>query len=163
MGSAERSAPPALGAWAPAKRFERSAQRHILAPAHRGALARLAGSLWPVADGLRLVQPMGPRRNLGSDASSPPDPSGPRGPHRLGPLVHRWHDDSGNPGWPYGAPGSGWCGEKGGAQEPSDHALGRSRGGFSTKLHLVTDGRGLPLAIEATPGQARRTAAQAHE
>ena len=37
--------------------------------------------------------------------------------------------------------------------EPEDHALGRSRGGFGTKLHLVTDGRGLPLAVEATAGQ----------
>jgi len=38
-------------------------------------------------------------------------------------------------------------------QEPEDHALGRSRGGFSSKIHLVTDGRGLPLAVEVTPGQ----------
>ncbi|GAB5534817.1 MAG: hypothetical protein Rubg2KO_10660 [Rubricoccaceae bacterium] len=39
------------------------------------------------------------------------------------------------------------------AGEPADHALGRSRGGFTTKLHLVTDRRGLPLAIVLTPGQ----------
>src|SRR5262245_58321226 len=26
--------------------------------------------------------------------------------------------------------------------EPADHALGRSRGGFGTKLHLVSDGNG---------------------
>jgi transposase len=32
-------------------------------------------------------------------------------------------------------------------------ALGRSRGGFSTKLHLRCDGNGLPLAIVLTPGQ----------
>ena len=38
-------------------------------------------------------------------------------------------------------------------QEPEDHALGRSRGGFSSKFHLVTDGLGLPLAVEVTPGQ----------
>ncbi len=31
--------------------------------------------------------------------------------------------------------------------------MGRSRGGFSTKLHLLVDGRGLPLAVEVTPGQ----------
>lgn len=37
--------------------------------------------------------------------------------------------------------------------EPADHALGRSRGGFGTKLHLVSDGNGLPLAIELTAGQ----------
>lgn len=33
------------------------------------------------------------------------------------------------------------------------HALGRSRGGYSTKLHLLTDGQGLPLGVIATPGQ----------
>lgn len=38
--------------------------------------------------------------------------------------------------------------------EPADHALGRSRGGFGTKLHLVSDGHGLPLAVLASPGQA---------
>lgn len=32
-------------------------------------------------------------------------------------------------------------------------ALGRSRGGYSTKLHLLTDGQGIPLAVTATPGQ----------
>lgn len=38
--------------------------------------------------------------------------------------------------------------------EPADHALGRSRGGFGTKLHLVTDGSGLPLAVKVSAGQA---------
>ena len=37
--------------------------------------------------------------------------------------------------------------------EPADHALGRSRGGVGTKVHLVTDGRGLPLALHLTGGQ----------
>lgn len=35
-----------------------------------------------------------------------------------------------------------------------DHTLGRSRGGFSTKLHLATDGPRLPLAVELSAGQA---------
>jgi transposase len=38
--------------------------------------------------------------------------------------------------------------------EPDDHALGRSRGGLSTKTHLCVDRRGRPLAIRLTPGQA---------
>ncbi|WP_435887559.1 transposase [Streptomyces antimycoticus] len=37
--------------------------------------------------------------------------------------------------------------------EPDDHALGRSRGGLTTKIHLACDGRGRPLAILLTPGQ----------
>jgi transposase len=38
-------------------------------------------------------------------------------------------------------------------EEPADHALGRSRGGFGTKIHLVTDGNGLPLAAKVSAGQ----------
>jgi transposase len=41
--------------------------------------------------------------------------------------------------------------------EPADHALGRSRGGFGSKLHLVSDSRGLPLAIALSPGQANES------
>ncbi|MER5297474.1 transposase [Streptomyces pharetrae] len=37
--------------------------------------------------------------------------------------------------------------------EPDDHALGRSRGGLTTKIHLAFDGKGRPLAILVTPGQ----------
>ncbi|MBO7936591.1 IS5 family transposase [Streptomyces sp. S9] len=46
-------------------------------------------------------------------------------------------------------------GRKGGStgDEPDDHALGRSRGGLTTKIHLACDGLGRPLAILLTPGQ----------
>ncbi|MFF3350512.1 IS5 family transposase [Streptomyces sp. NPDC002779] len=46
-------------------------------------------------------------------------------------------------------------GRKGGStgDEPDDHALGRSRGGLTTKVHLACDGKGRPLAILVTPGQ----------
>lgn len=46
--------------------------------------------------------------------------------------------------------------EKGGpdaGREPADHALGRSVGGFSTKIHLLSDSNGLPLDARLTPGQ----------
>ena len=36
---------------------------------------------------------------------------------------------------------------------PKDEALGRSKGGFSTKLHLACDGKGRPLSVVVTPGQ----------
>ena len=38
--------------------------------------------------------------------------------------------------------------------EPLDHALGRSRGGLSTKIHRLVDGCGRPLVIGLTAGQA---------
>src|SRR5215471_3476791 len=35
-----------------------------------------------------------------------------------------------------------------------DRCMGRSRGGLTTKIHAVTDARGLPLELVLTPGQA---------
>jgi transposase len=64
-------------------------------------------------------------------------------------VVHRRH----------GRPRLARRGRRGGvpekkvAGEPADHALGRSRGGYGTKVHLVCDGRGIPLAAVVTPGQ----------
>ncbi|WP_414706237.1 IS5 family transposase [Pseudonocardia sp. HH130629-09] len=37
--------------------------------------------------------------------------------------------------------------------EPADHALGRSRGGLSTKIHQLVDGHGRPLVVLLGPGQ----------
>jgi transposase len=44
-------------------------------------------------------------------------------------------------------------------REPSDHALGRSRGGFGTKVHLVCDSRGTVVGIHITAGQAHESKA----
>ena len=38
--------------------------------------------------------------------------------------------------------------------EPDDHALGRSRGGFGSKIHFVCDSRGIPLAAVLSGAQA---------
>ncbi|WP_416898553.1 MAG: IS5 family transposase [Minwuia sp.] len=48
-------------------------------------------------------------------------------------------------------------GKKGGA----DHAIGRSRGGLSTKINAMVDERGLPVALVLSPGQASDKAAVA--
>ncbi len=39
----------------------------------------------------------------------------------------------------------------------ADNGLGRSRGGFGTKIHLATDAGGLPLNIVLSPGQAHES------
>lgn len=44
--------------------------------------------------------------------------------------------------------------KKGDSKEPEDHALGRSRGGFSTKIHLTCDADGCPIHFELSAGQA---------
>ncbi|SDP38399.1 Transposase [Actinopolyspora xinjiangensis] len=41
-----------------------------------------------------------------------------------------------------------------GAKGGHPQALGRSRGGLSTTIHLAVDGRGRPLSLLITPGQA---------
>lgn len=38
-------------------------------------------------------------------------------------------------------------------REPGDHALGRSRGGYGSKVHVVCDRTGLVLAFRVTAGQ----------
>jgi transposase len=44
-------------------------------------------------------------------------------------------------------------------QEPLNHALGRSRGGFGTKIHLVCEKHGFIVALHITPGQAHESKA----
>lgn len=41
--------------------------------------------------------------------------------------------------------------------ELNDHGLGRSSGGFGTKIHLATDGTGLPLSFCLSGGQAHES------
>lgn len=40
------------------------------------------------------------------------------------------------------------------ADEPDDHAIGRSRGGLTTKIHALTDQRQAPVMVRLTAGQA---------
>src|SRR3981189_3732379 len=40
------------------------------------------------------------------------------------------------------------------AAEPADHAIGRSRGGLTTKIHALTVTTECPVAIRLTAGQA---------
>jgi transposase len=47
--------------------------------------------------------------------------------------------------------------KKGSAQQASNEALGRSRGGLSTKIHILCDSRGHPLHAHLSPGQAHES------
>ena len=47
--------------------------------------------------------------------------------------------------------------KKGDPEEPADHALGRSRGGFSTKIHILCDSEGHPLHAIVSPGQSHES------
>lgn len=50
--------------------------------------------------------------------------------------------------------------QKNGGQ--AEQALGRSRGGFSTKIHVTVDGLGYPLRLHLTAGQ-RHDSIKAHD
>jgi transposase len=43
---------------------------------------------------------------------------------------------------------------KRGPEEPQDHALGRSWGGLTTKIHILCDANGVPLKFLLSGGQA---------
>ena len=60
----------------------------------------------------------------------------------MGPQLRRWLRDPRAP-----ARGRGKRGD------PEAEALGRSRGGFSTKVHLRAEGGGQPLTVVLTPGE----------
>ena len=49
-----------------------------------------------------------------------------------------------------------WCSKKH-PDIDGDSGLDRSRGGFGSKIHLATDGSGLPLNIVLSPGQAHES------
>lgn len=52
--------------------------------------------------------------------------------------------------WTQGGPSN----DKNFPVEPADHALGRSRGGLSTKIHTLTDQSTSPVEVQLTGGQA---------
>ena len=64
--------------------------------------------------------------------------------------MHRRHQHSGNARRRRG-------GKKGDPNEPPDHALGRSRGGYGTKINLVCDSGAVPLGVHIAAGQSNES------
>src|SRR3954470_2753217 len=106
----------------------------------RRTLARPARPLRPLELRLETLQPLGTQRRLGEGlrgAAGPrPGVADPRLHHRPRPPARRRRKK--------GAGGTG--GQQG-------QALGRSRGGFSTKVHAAVSGLGLPVKVVLTAGQ----------
>jgi transposase len=103
-------------------------------------LAGPSGAIRSLTKRVPLVPHLDERRHLRPHPAAAAGPTEGGGAGGFGHLVYRLHKRQGLPS----RSGS----EKGGCE-----ALGRSRGGFSTKLHLVCDGLGNPLAALLTPGQ----------
>ncbi|CAA9283535.1 MAG: Putative transposase, partial [uncultured Chloroflexia bacterium] len=112
------------------------ARRHPLGLAHGQSVALPARALRLLEDGLLPLLPLATRRGLG------PGPGGVAAPRRrqrtarLEPALRRQH---GRPGAP----------ARGGRQrgDPATEALGRSRGGFTTKVHLRCERGGKPMVF----------------
>src|SRR5919202_1106904 len=77
--------------------------------------------------------------------------------HRLVVEAIVWLDRTGAPWRPGGARPRPTCRARGALADPDQpgdrEALGRSRGGYSTKLHLRVEGRGRPMVVLASAGQ----------
>jgi transposase len=119
-----------------------------VAASNRVALGGYPRALRPLYDLLQSLRPVGKDRRLGSDFRG--GLSGLRGKRAIG----RQFLDPGSPARGErkkgGAQGAGATG----LADLRAVCLGRSRGGLTTKIHVVTDARGLPIALKLTPGQA---------
>ena len=102
-------------------------------------MARHAGAIRQLELSLRAVHPLEQARRVGRGIRNPGES---RASSRRG-ACHRFHDRAGAP----------TCGRRKRGNQ-NQQALGRSRGGFSTKIHLRTNAKGDPLTFDVTGGEA---------
>jgi transposase len=117
-------------------------------------MAGRAGLLRVLVGSVRVVPPLATRRDLGAN---PDSVAGDRGRGRADHLgrVRGLVDRPCAPARRWGAKKGDLQAEPPGGvrEEPPDHALGRSRGGLTTKLHLGCEQGQKPLSIVLTAGQ----------
>ena len=136
------AAPPAAAQpWPSAARRPDRRRRHSLAAGHRCPVARSAGALRPVAHGVLALSALAAAGGVGAGADHPPSAGRCEGRAGLESALPRWHHGA--------CPPARRGGQKGGG----DQALGRSRGGFSSKIHLRTERSGKPITSLLTAGQ----------
>jgi transposase len=123
-------------AWPAAGGSPGDGERHLVAASHRRALARRARALWQLEQHLALLPALVPERHLGSGGGNPRRDDG--GPST---SQHRFHD------------GSGPCLGRRRKRGTREQAFGRSRGGFTCKVHCIVEARGRPLGFHLTGGE----------
>jgi transposase len=134
------------------ERAPQSRKRHPLEATYRSTVEGLALLLRSLADLLRPLRALEEGWHLGSAACPRPDQIGRGGRGRVGGERGR-HGRAGSParcGTTHKAESQR---SKKGLGHSLEEALGRSRGGLSTKVHLACDGKGRPLSVVLTPGQ----------
>ena len=119
-------------------------QRHHLAGTHRRPVARSACRLRALENDCYAILSLASRWNVFAGVQSASRTSRFPRTYRLGNALRRQHRGSRTSAcrwWKKGAP----------------RALGRSRGGFGTKIHLRTDGKGNPIFFTLTGGEKHDT------
>ena len=118
-----------------ARRRSKDHERDILRAAYWDAVARSAGTLWAVHDGVQSLQPLVSTRHLEADFRH----AGIEIARQS--VSDRQHDRE--------SPSRGQRRKRG----EQNQAIGISRGGRSTKIHAIVDSKGRPLNFTVTGGQ----------
>jgi hypothetical protein len=103
--------------------------------AHRRALARSSRTCWRLEEYSQMIFPMDRERRLGESIQDLSGRSGHRVRHDL--CNHRQSPPAQR---------------RGSKKGDSNEAIGRSRGGLTTKIHIIVDAQGNPLAVSLTGG-----------
>jgi transposase len=126
----------------PGQRSSHHAERDLVGFTDWRALAGFTGAVWAMGQRLQPLSPLERGRRLGSGAGRIADAGRYPGRTRLGdPFC----------GWEHRARPPACCRSK--KSTPTAEALGRSQGGFSTKIHVRCEGKGKPITFLLTPGQ----------
>ena len=105
-------------------------------------MARYARTIWQMDNDLQPLSTLAQVRCLGQDVCPVAERLGCREECGLGSPFHRLHHGSGSPTC---------CWSKKSSAELE--ALGRSRGGLTTKIHIRCEGTGRLITFLLTPGQ----------
>lgn len=106
------------------------------------ALARFTRTIWKMDDGVQPLSALAEKGSMEESSSRTANPGRPTGRTELGTPFRGWDDNS--------CPPTCCRGKK---STPEAEALGRSRGGLGTKLHVRAEGNGRLLTFALTPGQ----------
>lgn len=147
---------PALPAMGRRPRGRRQVVDGIWWRARTGSPWRDVPERWAVGDLVFGLPPLADRRDSGPHPAETAAQGRCRRTYRVG-GVPRLHDLPGPPacrrGLEKGGHNSSRTRPDGLPSEPADHAIGRSRGGLTTKIHLAVDSSFQVLAAVVTAGQ----------
>jgi transposase len=139
MAHSQPAAPRSGRTWSTDPGQAANGQRYSLGSAHRRSVARHARAIRQLEFGLCALHTLEQARRVGCHIRNLGESWA---TSRQG-ACHRFHHREGAPA----------CRRRKRGNQ-NQEALGRSRGGFSTKIHLRTNAKGYPLTFDVTGGEA---------